>query len=381
MTEAMTSALDEYSISEDSRAAAGAAPMFRSGGSTSGAAAAGRCRWDIGFGAIIGRSPAIAAAVAAGRKVAATATTVLLTGESGTGKEILARAIHQGSARADRPFVALNCAALPETLVESELFGHERGAFTGADRLKRGRFELASGGTLFLDEIGELTPAVQAKLLRVLQERQYQRVGGTSTLEADVRLVAATNLDLERAVAGGRFREDLYYRIAVFRIHLPTLRERGEDVLLLAEHFVRELSARLERPGPRFSAEARELLLAHAWPGNVRELQNVIERALILAEGDLILPEHLGIVERPPWEATVPPVTAAPTEDETTVRTIAEQEKRMILEVLQRTHGHKERAASILGLTRFQLYGRLKRYQIEVARGLGGEERCAAIRC
>jgi transcriptional regulator with GAF, ATPase, and Fis domain len=325
-----------------------------------------------GFDAIIGRSPKLISAIHAARKVAAAATTVLLTGESGTGKEVLARAIHQGSARADGPFIALNCAALPETLVESELFGHERGAFTGADRLKRGRFELAAGGTLFLDEIGELTPAVQAKLLRVLQERQYERVGGTTTLEADFRLIAATNRDLERAVADGSFREDLYYRIAVFRIHLPTLRERGDDVLLLADHFVRDLGAARERPQPRFSQEARELLLAHSWPGNVRELQNAIERALILAEGALMSPQHLGIVARPARDATISALTASK-DDVATMPTIAAQEKRVIVEALQRTHGHQARAAALLGLTRFQLYGRLKRYQIAVDRRLGAD--------
>ena len=334
-----------------------------------------------GFDAIIGRSPKFMAAIDSARKVAATATTVLLTGESGTGKEVLARAIHHGSARRAKPFVAVNCAALPETLVEPELFGHERGAFTGADRLKRGRFELAAGGTLFLDEIGELPPAVQAKLLRVLQERQYERVGGTTTLEADFRLIAATNRDLDRAVADGQFRQDLYYRVAVFRIHLPTLRERGEDVLLLADHFVRELGARMESPEPRFTGETRELLLAHSWPGSVRELQNAIERALILADGAPISAEHLDIASRPSCDATIPAVAASSTEDGTTMLTIAAQEKRLIVEVLQRTHGHQKHAAALLGLTRFQLYGRLKRYQIEVARGLGANDGWTAIRC
>jgi transcriptional regulator with GAF, ATPase, and Fis domain len=333
----------------------------------------------FGFDAIIGRSQKFIAALDAARKVATTATTVLLTGESGTGKEVLARAIHQGSARADGPFVALNCAALPETLVESELFGHERGAFTGADKLKRGRFELAAGGTLFLDEIGELTPAVQAKLLRVLQERQYQRVGGTTTLEADIRLIAATNRDLERAVADCRFREDLYYRVAVFRIHLPTLRERADDVLLLADHFIRDLGAKMERQEPRFSGEARDLLLAHSWPGNVRELQNAVERALILAEGGLVSAEHFGIAA-PGRDATLP-VPTAPKDDADTILTIAAQEKRVIVEALQRTHGHQTRAAALLGLTRFQLYSRLKRYHIEVARGLSAAQGWTAVRC
>jgi len=287
---------------------------------------------------------------------------VLLTGASGTGKEVLARAIHQGSARAEGPFVAVNCAALPETLVESELFGHERGAFTGADRLKRGRFELAARGTLLLDEIGELTPPVQAKLLRVLQERQYERVGGTTTLEADVRLVAATNRDLDRAVAEGRFREDLFYRLAVFRIRLPALRERAEDVLLLADHFVRKLGAKMGVQEPGLSDEARRLLLSHSWPGNIRELQNAIERALIVADGELISAEHLGIVPRAPCEVTIPAVAAPPAEAPTPMLTIAEQEKHMITEALRCTKGNKARAAAALGLSPTRLLRRIRRY-------------------
>jgi transcriptional regulator with GAF, ATPase, and Fis domain len=318
------------------------------------------------FDAIIGRAPAFLAVIDDARKVAPTTTTVLLTGESGTGKEVLARAIHQASARAEGPFVAVNCAALPETLVETELFGHERGAFTGAERLKRGRFELAAGGTLFLDEIGDLPASVQAKLLRVLQERQYERVGGTTTLGADVRLIAATNHDLERAVAEGRFRDDLYYRLAVFPIRLPALRERGEDVLLLADHFVRTLGAQMGRQEPGLSAEARELLLAHAWPGNIRELQNAIERALILAQGELISAAHLGIVPPAPRGATMPAVTAPPVQAPTPPLTIAEQEKRMITEALRRTKGNKARAAAALGLSPTQLLRRIRRFKIEL---------------
>jgi transcriptional regulator with GAF, ATPase, and Fis domain len=320
----------------------------------------------FGFDAIIGRAPTLLTVVDDARKVAATATTVLLTGESGTGKEVLARAIHQASARASGPFVAVNCAALPETLVETELFGHERGAFTGADRLKRGRFELAAGGTLFLDEIGDLPASVQAKLLRVLQERQYERVGGTTTLDADVRLIAATNRDLERAVAEGRFRDDLYYRLAVFPLRLPALRERGDDVLLLADHFVRTLGARMGRQEPGLSAEARELLLAHAWPGNIRELQNAIERALILAQGELVSTAHLGIVPTGPRGVAMPAVTAPPAPAPTTTQTIAEQEKRMITEALRRTKGNKARAAAALGLSPTQLLRRIRRFKIEI---------------
>ena len=321
---------------------------------------------QFGFDAIIGRSPKLIEAIDDARKVAATPTTVLLTGESGTGKEVLARAIHQASARAEGPFLAVNCAALPETLVESELFGHERGAFTGADRFKRGRFERAAGGTLFLDEIGNLTPSVQAKLLRVLQDRQYERVGGTSTLKADVRLVAATNCELERAVAEGRFRDDLYYRLAVFRIHLPPLRERGEDVLLLADYFVRTLGVQMGRQEPGLSGEARGLLLAHSWPGNVRELQNAIERALILAQGELILAEHLGIVSHAPRAVTIPAVAAPPAEPSPSMLTIAEQEKHMIAEALQRAKDNKTRAAAALGLSRTQLLRRIRRFRIHV---------------
>ena len=406
MAQGMSSVVDQWVSPNGSSMAGEAATMWDRRASTVRATAASRSQWDLltaarskteklephgaplrrandqrfGFDAIIGGSAKFLAAIDAARKVAASSTTVLLTGESGTGKEVLARAIHHGSARAAGPFVALNCAALPETLVESELFGHERGAFTGADRLKRGRFELAAGGTLLLDEIGELTPAVQAKLLRVLQERQYQRVGGTTTLEADVRLIAATNRDLERAVADGSFREDLYYRVAVFRIHLPPLRERGEDVVLLADQFVRDRSAKTENEGPCFSREVRELLLAHPWPGNIRELQNAIERALILADGARISGEHLGI-SSPASRNTTTPTLVAPKHDAASTLTIAAQEKRVIVEALERTHGHQGRAAALLGLTRFQLYGRLKRYHIEVARGLDPERGWTGIKC
>ena len=318
------------------------------------------------FDAIVGEDPGFIAAVEDARKVAATATTVLLTGESGTGKEVLVRAIHQASARAEGPFVAVNCAALPETLLESELFGHERGAFTGADKLKRGRFELAAGGTLFLDEVGDLAPAVQGKLLRVLQERRYERVGGTTTLTADVRLIAATNRDLERAVAEGRFREDLYYRLAVFRVHLPALRDRGGDVVLLAEQFVRELGARMGKARAGLSREARDALLAHSWSGNIRELQNAIERALILAGDGLISAKHLGIMARAPRDVTN---TAAPvprTEAASNVHTLADQERHMIAEALRRTKGNKTRAAALLGLTRTQLLRRVRRFGLSV---------------
>src|SRR5467141_2066712 len=317
------------------------------------------------FDNIIGQAPVFREALDQAALVAPQETTVLLTGESGTGKELVARAIHCASRRAEGPFVAVNCAALPEALVESELFGHERGAFTGADKLKRGRFELAAGGTLFLDEIGELAPAAQAKLLRVLQERRYERVGGTTTLEADIRLIAATNRDLERGVADARFREDLYYRLAVFRIHLPALRERGDDVLLLADHFVRQLGGNMGKPEPGLSREARDLLVAHSWPGNIRELQNAIERALILAQGELISAGQLGIAPRLSRGAAPPTTTSPEGERRTAAPALADMEKKMIVEALRRANGNKSRAAAALGLSRTQLLRRVRRFGLD----------------
>src|SRR5882724_8494558 len=314
------------------------------------------------FDNIIGQAPVFREALDQAALVAPQETTVLLTGESGTGKELVARAIHCASRRAEGPFVAVNCAALPEALVESELFGHERGAFTGADKLKRGRFELAAGGTLFLDEIGELAPSVQAKLLRVLQERQYERVGGTATLSADVRLVTATNHDLEQAVADGHFRDDLYYRLAVFRVHLPSLRERTDDILMLADHFLGEFAGRMGRSEAGLSAEARDLLVAHRWPGNIRELQNAIERALILADGRVISAAHLGIAAPAPTAAVSLSGPAAVPSPPPVIQSLAEVEKQSILEALRRAKGNKSRAAAALGLGRTQLYTLLRRF-------------------
>jgi len=320
-----------------------------------------------GFDRIVGRAPALREALGRAAKVAPTETTVLLTGESGTGKELVARAIHHASGRADGPFVAVNCAALPDTLLESELFGHERGAFTGAERQRPGRFERAAGGTLFLDEVGELSQPVQAKLLRVLQEREFERVGGTATLRADVRVIAATNRDLAAAVAAGRFREDLFYRLDVVTVHLPPLRERGDDVLLLADHFVRAIGARMGKGEPGLSRDAREALLAHGWPGNIRELANAVERALILQEGGdgtLITAGDLGLeeLERVPGREGAPPAAAAGIPGGTS---LAEWERQMIVEALARAKGNKSRAAGLVGLTRSQLYTRMKRFGLE----------------
>jgi two-component system response regulator PilR (NtrC family) len=242
---------------------------------------------------IIGRSEAMLELFKMIETIAKTNSTVLITGESGTGKDLVARAVHYNSLRRERPFVALNCGGLPETLLESELFGHMRGAFTGADSNKKGLVEVAEHGTIFLDEIGEMNQAMQVKLLRVLQDRRFRRLGGTEEVQADIRVIAATNQDLQKMVAEGRFREDLYYRINVIQVHLPPLRDRREDVLLLAEHFLAKYAKAAEKSVRAISHEARELLSAYAWPGNVRELENVVERAVALEQTPTVLPESL----------------------------------------------------------------------------------------
>src|SRR2546422_586870 len=316
----------------------------------------------------IGTSKAWREVLAQAAKVAGAETTVLLTGESGTGKEVVAHLIHRGSRRAEGPFVALNCAALPEALLESELFGYEKGAFTGAVSARAGRLEQAAGGTLFLDEVGEMSPAVQAKFLRVLQEREFQRLGGTRMLKADVRGIAATNRDLRVAMTRGAFREDLYYRLHVFAIHLPPLRERKEDILPLLEHFLNQLGpVVIGRPAAGISREAREQFLAHAWPGNVRELRNAVERALILCEGGLINPEHL------PWHAesapsAPPPLPAGPAAQPTVGDfpphgvDLEAMERTLIERALKQTGQNKSKAAKLLGLSRGKLYTRMERF-------------------
>jgi transcriptional regulator with GAF, ATPase, and Fis domain len=318
-----------------------------------------------GFGRIHGQAPSLREALERAAQVAPQETPVLLTGESGTGKELVAQAIHYASRRADGPCLAINCAALPDTLIESELFGHERGAFTGADRQKPGRFELAAGGTLFLDEIGELAAAVQAKLLRVLQEHEFQRVGGTATLKADFRLIVATNRNLTDAMAHGQFREDLYYRLSVFPIHLPPLRERGEDVVLLAQEFVRRLGEQMGKGEPGLSRDARELLMTYPWPGNIRELQNAIERALIVSDGGLITAAQLGLTlpQLPSVEASLPgvPTPSRVTSHHAAQATLQELERHAIADALAKAKGNKTAAAATLGITRMQLYTKLKR--------------------
>ena len=304
-------------------------------------------------------------------KVASAETTVLLTGESGTGKEVVARFVHSSSPRTSGPFVAINCAALPETLLESELFGYERGAFSGAHSAKPGRIEAAQGGVLFLDEVGETSPSVQAKLLRVLQEKEFQRLGGSRTQRADVRVVAATNRDLASAMARGAFREDLFYRLAVFEIRLPPLRERPDDVLPLAGAFLEEIGAELGRPAAGISRDAKDALLRYSWPGNVRELRNVLERASILSDGGLITHEHL-IVPPPGHPQAGAPAAAAPERPSLTpspraVRStsLADLERGAIERALAEARFNKSRAARALGLTRGQLYGRLRRLGID----------------
>src|SRR5262249_38330867 len=273
---------------------------------------------------------------------------------SGVGKEVAARAVHAWSERAAGPFVAVNCAALAETLLESELFGHEKGAFTGASARRRGRIELAEGGTFFLDEVAELRPELQAKLLRVLQERHFERVGGTQSIAANVRWIAATNRDLPPALQAGRFREALYHRLAVFPVRLPPLRERRSDILPLAEELLARVGHDLGRR-PRLGAAARERLLAAPWPGNVRELANALERAVILADGDEIGPEHL----------VLEPAHAAPAATPDGVRSLAELEREAIERALAAVGGNRKEAAERLGIGLRTLYDKLKRYRLE----------------
>ncbi|HXF92680.1 MAG TPA: sigma-54 dependent transcriptional regulator [Nitrospiraceae bacterium] len=310
------------------------------------------------FHNLIGKSPAMQEIYAKIEQVADSRTTVLITGESGTGKELVARALHYNSSRRDRPFIALNCAALPETLIESELFGHEKGSFTDATARRVGQFELANSGSLFLDEIGDLSPVTQAKLLRVLQEREFTRIGGVQPIKVDVRIIAATNKNLDDLVRRGTFREDLYYRINVISLYLPPLRERGEDIPLLAKHFLDKRIEEEKRPPQEFSKEAIELLSRYPWPGNVRELENVVEQALLWSQGATILPEHL------PTSLRSDSRSSSLREDTLAGRlslekAVMEFEREIILDALKRTNYVQTHAANLLGISRRMLKYRM----------------------
>jgi two-component system nitrogen regulation response regulator GlnG len=310
--------------------------------------------------------------------------TVLILGESGTGKELVARAIYRHSRRAEGPFLAINCAAIPETLLESELFGHEKGAFTGAERKRIGKFEQCSGGTLFLDEIGDMSPLTQTKLLRVLQEQRFERVGGNETITTDVRLLAATNHDLERAVEEGTFRSDLYYRLGGFTIKLPPLRERPEDLPLIVEHFLKRFSRELGKEVQSAAPETLEILQQYPWPGNLRELQSVLKQGLLQATGPVLIPDFL------------PPLTTAERREKATpaagdwdqfiterlragsqdlyAEALAQMERQLLTRVLQQTGGNQLQAAKILGITRGSLRTKIRALGIVIERSISADE-------
>lgn len=318
-------------------------------------------------GNIIGNSSRMRQVFEMIHRVAKSNATILIRGESGTGKELVANAIHYNSPRSSKPFIKVNLAALPETLVESELFGHEKGTFTGALQRKQGRFELAQGGTIFLDEIGDLPPTVQLKLLRVIQEREFNRLGGAATLKADVRLIAATHRDLEKLVAEGAFREDLYYRLNVFPIYLPPLRERKTDITLLAEHFLEKYARENNHPAPRLSQSAMDLLMHYNWPGNVRELENVIERSLLVCDGDTILSSHLPPSLQPRWNAKAAQESSGNRGSDrlSLAAQVEGLEKELITEALIAARGNQSAAAEYLDTSLRILGYKIKRYGLD----------------
>lgn len=332
---------------------------------------------------LVGRCPAMQAVYKAIGRVAPQEVTVLILGETGTGKELVARAIYHHSRRSARPFLAINCAAIPETLLESELFGHERGAFTGADRKRIGKFEQCTGGTLFLDEIGDMAPLTQMKLLRVLQDQQFERVGGNETIRTNVRLIAGTNRDLEQLVAAGRFRSDLYYRLSVFPILLPPLRERGDDLPLLVDHFLKRLGPELGKAVHEVAPETLDVLRQYAWPGNVRELQSLLKQALLHAMGPVLLPNFLPALLRTPKDipAPAPDMLFPDWERFINVRlragstqlygeALAVMERQLLTRVLRHTGGNQLQAAWILGITRNSLRHKLRALGITIERSV-----------
>lgn len=325
---------------------------------------------DEGFSPIVGYSGALMESLSIANKAAKTDSTVLITGESGTGKELVARAIHESSIRKNKPFIRVNCGAIPHNLVESELFGHERGAFTGAVSERRGKFELADKGTIFLDEIGDLNIDLQAKLLRVIQEREFERVGGQETIKIDVRLVAATHRDLQKMVQAGEFREDLYYRLHVIPVHLPPLRKRKEDIPLLASHFREKLNVRLGKNIKAYESGFMQALMAYEWPGNIREMQNVMERAINLCEGDTLtikdLPDY--IVQTPVHEAESCRLAESPYLREGKIRRMEEYEKE-ILEVAMQHYTSFNQAAKALGWTHKTVASKVRKYGLEASLG------------
>jgi DNA-binding NtrC family response regulator len=316
---------------------------------------------------IIGTSASIQSVIKFVEKIADTDSTVLVTGESGTGKELIAKNIHYSSSRSGKPFVPLNCAAIPKDILESELFGHEKGAFTGAVSTRIGRFELANQGTLLLDEIGELAPALQVKLLRVLQEKEFERVGGIKTIKTDARIIAATNRDLEKAVKDGEFREDLYYRLNVIPLKLPPLRKMKEDIPEMIDHFITHMSKRKGRSAPTISEETMKLLTSYHWPGNVRELENFIERMLILKEGEVVSPDDLPerISSRTVDRKSVSREQALSSDGVDLNIMLDEIENNMIIQALEISRGVKSKAANLLGLNRTTLIEKMKKKAIE----------------
>ncbi|TCW17939.1 two-component system response regulator AtoC [Raoultella sp. BIGb0138] len=318
------------------------------------------------WGHILTNSPAMMDICKDTAKIALSQASVLVSGESGTGKELIARAIHYNSRRSNGPFIKINCAALPESLLESELFGHEKGAFTGAQTLRQGLFERAHRGTLLLDEIGEMPPILQAKLLRILQEREFERIGGHQTIKVDIRIIAATNRDLQAMVKEGHFREDLFYRLNVIHLMLPPLRERREDIALLANHFLQKFSSENQRDIIEIDPAALSLLATWPWPGNIRELSNVIERAVVMSTGAVIFAEDLPAQFRHPISTTTE-MKPAQAGERNLKEEIKREEKRIILEVLEQQEGNRTRTALMLGISRRALMYKLQEYDIDPA--------------